>query len=164
MSSPLFACFLSSEKIMSCLRERAMFSMPISAAISISSCVDLVFNSVRLIGFSDGTCGSRRLRRFRFRRLRPPPWYSPSSLACAVSPSAATAGSSPSVGDDSSVDEAALRLSFRVRVGLSSLLAASWSSVSGVASAVGSTAGSTMFVSSSCTRLYLWRWESFVTR
>ena len=116
MSSPLLACRLSSAKMMSCLRERAIFSMPISRAISISSCVDLFFKSVRLIGFALGTLGSRRGRRCLPRRDRP--WCtSPSplldaSLSAEGSPSAGASDISPSLGTLSS---ASVGLSFNVR-------------------------------------------------
>ena len=106
---------------MSCLRERAIFSMPISAAMSMSSCVDLVLSSVKLMGFSDGTCGSRRFLRLRFLRLRPPPWFSPSSWTGASKSAADSPDAACSVAAGSA-ELSADRLSLSVRVGLSSSL------------------------------------------
>src|SRR5690625_3257840 len=50
MSSPLLAWRFRMLKMMSCLRERATFSRPISRATSNSSVVGLVLSSVRFIG------------------------------------------------------------------------------------------------------------------
>src|SRR5690606_7077153 len=57
ISSPLLACFFSSAKITSCLRERAMFSMPICSAISSSSAIGFCLSSVRFIGMTKLICG-----------------------------------------------------------------------------------------------------------
>ena len=141
---------------MSCFRERAMFSMPISTAMSMSSCIDLVLSSVRLSGFSDGTCGSRRLRRLRLRRLRPPPWFSPSSLADVVSVLLDLACSCGCSAAASSSFEASARFSLSVFVDLSSVAEASDGSASGVTSTAALADESIMLVSSSCTRFYLW--------
>ena len=59
---------------MSCLRERAIFSMPISAAL-MSSCVDLVLSSVKLMGFSDGTCGSCAISSIAVSSVASTPWF-----------------------------------------------------------------------------------------
>ena len=49
ISSPLFACFLSNTKMMSCLRVLETLSNPISWAVARSSAIGFCFNSVRFM-------------------------------------------------------------------------------------------------------------------